>query len=81
MLKQSHSLSLRNLVRYALVLVVLLLAATTLPGATAQERPTHTVGAVVITANTFVELGGGQWQAYGDIWLGEHLHRRGGHVH
>ena len=63
--------------RYWLVLVVLLLAATTLPGATAQERPTHTVGEIVITADTFVELGEGQWQAYGDIWLGQHLHLSG----
>ncbi len=43
-------------------------SATPLPG-----RETRTVGVITITADSFTDLGSGQTEARGNIWLGEHL--------
>ena len=43
----------------------------------AAERETREFGAVEITADVFIDLPEGGVQAFGDVWLGEHLHLSG----
>lgn len=43
----------------------------------AAERVTQNVGSMTITADAFIDLGGGRVQAFGDVWLGEFLHLAG----
>ena len=56
---------------------LLLLALVPILGVTATERETRSVGVIAITADTFTDLGGGQTQASGDVWLGDHLRLSG----
>ena len=42
-----------------------------------SARTTRQFGAASITADTFVDLSGGRVQAFGNVWLGDHLYLAG----